>query len=133
MSPKDMKKWDDKVREIQIAYQMRMGQKNKSLNGDLRRNFVTKGGKDDSMFQQTINDIIYMLDTAKENESDHRKLQDGMRNGRSDSCQNPLGTQQENTVNEDLEEDHEAEEVSGVHTYNPLTKEKIWFSRPGLV
>lgn len=74
MCPEDMKKWDDQVREMQIAYQMRMGWKNLRLNNDLRRIFLTKEGKDDSLFPQTINDIIFTLDTAKQDELDHRKL-----------------------------------------------------------
>lgn len=87
MDPKDRKKWDKKVCEMQIAYQMRMGWNNERLNNELKSCFVASGRNDDLIFPQMITDVICTLDTTKEYAPDHRKLQDGMRDGRNNSQQ----------------------------------------------
>ena len=115
MSDKDREKWDEKVREMQIAYQMRMGGHNKRLNNTLKDLYVAGGRKDDSMFPRTITGIITMLNTTK----DYAKFKDGRREDRNDSRQNSSDNQQENITNGNEEENEEVDEVSGGHTYTP--------------
>lgn len=69
---------------MQIVYQMRLGWVSKDMHDRLRQQFVDKGGKDDSMFPQTLTRVIFTLDNAKDDNSDTRKLQDGIRNGLHD-------------------------------------------------
>lgn len=98
-----------------------MGWINKGMHRRLRQSFVEKNEKDDSMFPQIINGVIYLLDTKKEDNF----LSDKLCDGRNDDCQNSLTAQQENASNEEGKEDNESEEVSGGHTYTPLTQEEV--------
>lgn len=125
MDDKEKNKWNKKVREMQIAYQMRMGWNNERLNSYLKDCYVARGRTDNLMFPRKITDVIVMLDTTKEYALDNRKLRDGMRDGRYDSQQNTSNDQQENAANEIEEENDGADEISGGHTYTPLTQDEI--------
>lgn len=54
IDPKDRKKWDKKIRELQIAYQMRVGWNNERLNDDLKSRYVANGRTDKLIYPQAI-------------------------------------------------------------------------------